>query len=128
MNFDAPDANLAACRRDRSNNPLQALNLLNDPVFVEAAQALARRTLTETSPEERAGRMFELALARPPGPREREWILSYVAQQKEIFEKDPEAAQQWSPVEISGCSLVESAAWTGAASALLNLDEFITRE
>ena len=51
VNFDEPDASLTSCRRDRSNTPLQALNLLNDPVFVEAAQALSARLLPIPRPE-----------------------------------------------------------------------------
>ncbi|MFN0166695.1 MAG: PSD1 and planctomycete cytochrome C domain-containing protein [Bryobacteraceae bacterium] len=131
INFDAPDANLAACRRERSNTPLQALNLLNDPVFTEAAQALAVRVLRDTPGSDlpgRAQRMFELCLVRPPSPREREWLLEHYRRQVQIFEKDAKSAEQYVPIEMQGHSRVELAAWTSLGSALLNLDEFITRE
>jgi hypothetical protein len=131
MNFDAPDSNVPACRRERSNTPLQALNLLNDPVFVEAAQALAARVIRETpggSAEARTRHMFEICLNRPPGPRESEWLANYYRQQVQIFEKDPKSAELFFPVEIQEASRIELAAWTGLGSALLNLDEFITRE
>ncbi|HYO82928.1 MAG TPA: DUF1553 domain-containing protein [Bryobacteraceae bacterium] len=69
MNFDAPKAVVAQCRRERSNTALQALNLLNDPVFFEAAEALARRVAGEADP---ITAMFEYALGRPPSPAEAE--------------------------------------------------------
>src|SRR5262249_2740969 len=61
VNFDEPDSNTACPRRRRSNTPLQALNLLNDPVFFEAAQALAVWTVQESSASDRIGYLFELA-------------------------------------------------------------------
>ena len=73
VNFDEPDSNTACTRRRRSNSPLQALNLLNDPVFVEAAQALAARVLAEAPDEPaRIERMFRLCLGRAPDGAERE--------------------------------------------------------
>ncbi|MFN0105324.1 MAG: DUF1549 and DUF1553 domain-containing protein [Bryobacteraceae bacterium] len=106
VNFDAPNGYGAMCRRNRSNTPLQALNLLNDPAFVEAAQALALRTLAEGGShfQQRLDRAFELCLARRPAADEREWLDEY-------WKSQPAAM-----------------AWTGLASVLLNLDEFITRE
>ena len=107
MNFDAPDSNVTCARRRTSNTPLQALNLLNDPVFVEAAQALAVRLLQQT-PQSVAARLdkaFLLCLGRRPSGRERERLAKYVDEQ-------------------AGAD----SAWTGVARILLNLDEFITRE
>jgi hypothetical protein len=102
MNFDAPDSNTACTRRRRSNSPLQALNLLNDPVFEEAAQALAARVAAEAAAgPARLERMFRLCLGRPPDPVERDRIATFLEQQKSLFE---------------------------LARALMNLDEFITRE
>jgi hypothetical protein len=121
MNFDAPDANTAACRRDRSTTPLQALNLLNDPVFVEAAQALSARVLREAPSaklEDRLAYAFELSLSRPPSAGELQHLLDYYRQQSAIFERDPTSAAKLGP----------DSAWTGVASVLLNLDEFIRRE
>ena len=127
VNFDAPDANTAACRRERSNTPLQALNLLNDPVFVEAAQALAARVLRESSPG-RVDRLFEIALGRTPSPREREWVDAYLRRQVQLLEQNPKQAGELFPVDLPGHARVETAAWTALSSAILNLDEFITRE
>ncbi|MEX2260935.1 MAG: PSD1 and planctomycete cytochrome C domain-containing protein [Bryobacteraceae bacterium] len=127
MNFDAPDANTAACRRERSNTPLQALNLLNDPVFVEAAQALAARVLREGSGD-RVDRLFEIALARTPSPREREWVEAYLHKQVQLLERNPKQAEELFPLDLPGHARVETAAWTALSSAVLNLDEFITRE
>ncbi len=131
MNFDAPDASLAACKRDRSNTALQALNLLNDPVFVESAQAVAARLLREQPAQavaERIDHLFRICLSRPPSRREAEFATGYYQQQTRLFEQDPTAAATLFPLEIPGVSRIETAAWTGLASAMLNLDEFITRE
>ncbi|MBM3725302.1 MAG: DUF1549 domain-containing protein [Acidobacteria bacterium] len=131
MNFDAPDASLAACKRDRSNTALQALNLLNDPVFVESAQALTARLLREQPAPSVAARiehLFQICLSRPPSRREAEFASGYYQQQTGLFERDAKAAAVLFPLEVPGVSRVETAAWTGLASAILNLDEFITRE
>jgi hypothetical protein len=90
-NFDAPNAYRPVCSRGRSNTPLQALQLLNDPLFVEAARALALRSDGDT------GRMFRLALGRMPASDERSWMGARLDAQS-------------------------------AASVLLNVDEFLTRE
>lgn len=132
MNFDAPDANTAACRRERSNTPLQALNLLNDPVFAEAARGVAMRllqTMPASAPiEARVREAFALALSRPPNEVEQQALVEYLHQQQRIFERNPDAAIKWFPIEMAGFTRAETAAWVGATSVLLNLDEFITRE
>jgi hypothetical protein len=127
MNFDAPDANTPACRRARSNTPLQALNLLNDPVLVEAAQALALRVLRKQETA-RIGFLFEAALSRTPSPRERDWVESFLHDQIQSYEKQPERAAELFPLGLPGHGRAETAAWTALSSAILNLDEFITRE
>lgn len=120
-NFDAPDSNLACARRRRSDTPLQSLNLLNDPVFFEAAQALAVRIVNE-APEDKIGYAFEVCLGRTPAARERERLGKYLDQESTVFKADAKAAAAMLPAEASG------AAWVALSRVLLNLDEFITRE
>jgi len=115
MNFDAPKANGAQCSRDRSNSPLQALNLLNDPVFMEAAQALAYQAMS--SSEEWGGRLesaYMRAVGRKPSLTEKQKFEKFFAAQKEQLQREGMKD--------------ESAAWTALTSVLLNLDEFLTRE
>ncbi|MDQ3623083.1 MAG: PSD1 and planctomycete cytochrome C domain-containing protein [Verrucomicrobiota bacterium] len=110
--FDAPDRFACVSRRPRTNTPLQALALMNEPVFAFAAEALAKRVLSElpsASAEERATRLFRLCLVRPPQPVE-------LAELTRIRERK---------VSLGGD---ESAAWSMVAGVLLNLDETITRE
>lgn len=129
MNFDAPDGYLACSRRTRSNTPLQALNLLNDPVFFEAARALAARTLKEAAaaPEERAAHAFRLCTARRPQPPELAPLLSFEERQLARFKADPEAARAVAGPAPAG-EAAELAAWTMVANVLLNLDETLTKE
>jgi len=130
MNFDAPDSLQSCARRERSTTPLQALNLLNDPVFVEAAQGLAARVLRE-SPENLSDRLkyaFELCLTRQPRPAEIERLSRYYFQQKPELAADPETRKSLFPAEgVDGVDASEAAIWVGISSILLNLDEFITR-
>ncbi len=109
--FDAPGSLVACTRRERSVTPLQALNLLNAPEFHEAAKALAARIMRERTGdfEQQVKYAFELCLNRPPAPEEVDDLSRYydakLKRQEQI-----------------------AAAWTGVASILLNLDEFIARE
>jgi len=122
INFDAPDSFTACARRRRSNSPLQALNLLNDPVFFEAAQAFALRVLREAPPQERIDYAFLLALGRQPTGRERQRLQLFLEQHSASLQArsaEPQALLPLSP---------EHAVWASAARALLNLEEFITRE
>jgi hypothetical protein len=130
VNFDAPDSRLACTRRRRSNTPLQALNLLNDAAFFEAAQALAVRTLREV-PEDFRARLsyaFELVLSRTPNAHELDDLAKYFVEQKGLFEKDDKSAALAAQYVPDGVSQVDMAAWVGVGRVLMNLDEFITRE
>lgn len=128
VNFDLPDTSRSCTRRERSNTPLQALNLLNDPVFFEAAQALARRILRERrgSDQSRLEHAYCLALSRPPKAEESKRMLDYLSMQQEIFVADVPAASELSSVDSPESASV--AAWVMVASVLLNLDEFVNRE
>jgi hypothetical protein len=129
-NFDAPDSNVSCTRRARSNTPLQALNLLNDPVYLEAAQALALRALGERSgpAPERLRYAFELCLSRPPTAKELQRLSQYFDEQIGILRKDHASAGALMPLPPERADPVEAAAWVGVSRVLLNLDEFITRE
>jgi hypothetical protein len=130
VNFDAPDANTSCTRRRRSNTPLQALNLLNDPVFVEAAQALAVRVLREQPGgwDERIDHAFEIALGREPDSFEKQRLAAFFKEQKSIYDRNPKLASEIAPFVPVGVEPVEMAAWVGVGRTLLNLDAFITRE
>jgi mono/diheme cytochrome c family protein len=107
-NFDAPKSTVSVCRRLRTNTPLQALNLLNDPVFLEAAQALAEQCRRDGNFQVSLTRMYERALGREPTEAEAHRLQSYFDKERQAFGAP--------------------AAWTSVASVLLNLDEFIVRE
>jgi len=115
VNFDAPDSNVACSRRRASNTPLQALNLLNDPVFTEAAHAFGQRALE--MPGGRLDRMFLLALGRGPSETERQALARYVDKQTDVLRAEGR----------SGDAL-QAGVWSGVARVLFNLDEFINRE
>jgi hypothetical protein len=131
MVFDAPDSTTACTRRNRSNTPLQALTLLNDKGYYEFAQGLAQRILRESaaSESERLGLAFRLCLARPPQPAELSSITRLLSQQRESFRRSPDDALKVTGPQIpAGLDIAEWASWTAVARALLNLDEFVTRE
>ena len=129
MNFDAPKAVVTLCRRERSNTSLQALNLLNDPVFIEAATALAYRTLTEApGTDERIKLLFEHALNRPPSLGEAERFRKGLATFTAKYAADAKLTRDLAPAELPGITRTEAAAWVNLATVLLNLDEFITKE
>ena len=127
--FDAPSREFCTARRVRTNTPPQALTTLNDPIFFEAARALAARTLKEAAaaPEERAGLAFRLCTARRPQPPELAPLLSFEEQQLARFKADPEAARAVAGAKAPG-EAAELAAWTMVANVLLNLDETLTKE
>jgi hypothetical protein len=132
MVFDAPDSTTACTRRVRSNTPLQALTLLNDEAYVEAAQALASRILKEAPPEtsERLRYAFELCTSRAPDSIEQETLSRFLASQLDDFQSDPGLTESVvrNAAQYDKEQLFEIAAWTATARVLMNLDEFITRE
>ena len=131
MAFDMPESNVTCLRRDRSNTPLQALTLWNDPVFVDCARALAGRAARESTGELHAAarRAFELALSRPASSTERARIDGFVERMVRRFSDDPEAARELALAADTGSQAhAERAALIALARVLLNLDEFVTRD
>lgn len=129
--FDFPGTAQACTQRERSNTPLQALNLLNDPAFVEAAQAFAGRLWREVPGEDSRRRLehaFLLALARPPAAAEIHALELHLNEQRRLYSRDEAAARTLAGEPFTGATLAGSAAWISLASVLLNLDEFINRE
>ncbi len=127
--FDAPDAADACVRRERSNTPLQALTMMNDGVFVEAAQALALRAMREgPNPLEK---LFRLVLNRQPRTEELARLQTFHAEQKaRVIKSGPAALQVLGAHQkaISPAQATEAATLVAVARVLMNLDEFINRE
>ncbi len=129
-NFDAPNGYASVCRRLNSTTALQALNLLNEPVFTTAARGLALRvTREESSFDRRIRRAFLLTLGRPPAAAESGDLRAYLERQRQLLTARPENAGMIIAPELAGDQpITELATWAGLASVLLNLDEFLTRE
>ncbi|HEY8506099.1 MAG TPA: DUF1549 and DUF1553 domain-containing protein, partial [Gemmataceae bacterium] len=131
--LDAPSREACTVRRERTNTPLQALMLLNDPQFVEAARALAERALREggSTPEDRAAYMFRLATARPPEPAELRELVAAFGELRANYRKKIESARELIKVgELPPDPAFppdELAAWTMVANVILNLDEVLNK-
>jgi hypothetical protein len=131
--FDAPSRETCTVRRVRTNTPLQAFVTLNDPVFVEAAQALARRIMKEggNGAEERARFGLRLVLARPASAEQVKRVVALFEEEREHYKKDAKAATALATEPLgplpAGMDTAEAAAWTVVANVLLNLDGVMTK-
>ncbi|WP_417851664.1 PSD1 and planctomycete cytochrome C domain-containing protein [Thalassoglobus sp.] len=131
--FDGPSRESCTVRRERTNTPLQALLLFNDPQYVESAIALAARSMDEGGTDEVtvANSMLWHALSREPSPTEIESLVQGYQQDVKLFESNPAEAEKL--IAISSTKVAEGkeisklAAWTMAANLLLNLDEVVTK-
>ena len=131
--FDAPSREICAIRRVRTNTPLQSFVTLNDPVYVEAAQALARRIVREggTTSRSRVRYGLQLCLCRPPRPEQVEPLVALYTAEYERYRKDPTAAVALATDPLGplppGMEPADLAAWTTVANVLLNLDGVLTK-
>ena len=139
VNFDAPERSSCVVQRPRTNTPLQALTLLNDPVYVEAAGALARRITNEAPSADDAGRVefgFGLVVGRKPSNEEQAVLREVLHQELPRYQADPATTKkllaaahldQAKPA-MNEAAAAEWAAWYHVAEILLNLDETITKQ
>ena len=131
--FDAPSREECAAERNRSNIPQQALVLLNDPTYVEAARAFAAQIVTTKagSVEERLLFAWRRALQRAPRPEELTVLRELYEKQLAAYRADGKAAEELASVGLAarpeGVDVADLAAWTHVARVLLNLHESITR-
>lgn len=135
--FDAPTGDFACVKRPRSNSPVQALTGLNEPIFVEAAQALGRRILVEggKTDADRVAYAFRLCVGRTPTEAEAKTLLAMHAKQVERF-SDPKA-DPWAVAIATAedakklpntATPAQLAAWVAVARVMLNLDETMSKE
>jgi hypothetical protein len=129
MTFDCPDANVSVSARGRSNTPLQALATLQNPVFHEAAQALAGRALSLAGDDaQRLVHTFRLCTARAPSAAELARLEELLATNRAAFaEESDSAAKLASAHRPKDIPVSEAAAWVATTRIILNLDEVITR-
>lgn len=133
VTFDAPLRDVCTAQRPRTNTPLQAFVTLNDPVYVEAAQALARRMVAEggDSPADRARHGFTAAVARAPSPPELGALTDLYQSELAHYRAHPDAARTMATDPIGplpdGLDAAEAAAWTVVGNVLLNLDELLNK-
>lgn len=129
--FDAPSGESCLARRDVSNSPLQALTLLNDQMFLEAAEAMAKAVMSEaTTDDERLAAAFRRVLTRTPAEDELNMLRDFLKTQRSQRESEispPREADQAGEKKQAGESVRdESKLWTSVCRALMNLDEAIT--
>ncbi len=132
MTFDAPDREICTVRRSRTNTPLQALVLMNDPTYVEASRKFAERMMQkEKTPEARLAFAWRTATARAPSDREIGILQLALDKQLQIYRGNPKAAEALLRVGESPrdetLAATELAAYTIIASVILNLDEVVTK-
>jgi hypothetical protein len=134
--FDAGNREVCLIRRSRTNTPLQAFVTLNDPVFIETHQAMARRIVLKDGKDrkdvkDRLSLMFRLCLSREPTVTELTALTQLYSDSLETYQKDTAAAAKMAtdplgPAE-KDANLPELAAWTNVANVVMNLDEFLMR-
>ena len=134
MTFDAANRETCVVRETRTNTPLQALNLMNDVTFVEAARVLAQRAMKEggNTAADRICHAFRLVTGRLPSSREQQYLTTGFAANRRHYEQNQDAARKLlavgeHPADPS-LNVSELAAYTALANLLLNLDEVITKE
>ena len=131
--FDTPNREICTVKRSRTNTPLQALALLNEVTWVEAARRLAERMISDggTTPEARITWAFRAVTARQPDASELAALTKGLAARLATFQQKPEEAaaliSQGSSPPVKGLDPAELAALTVTANILLNLDESVTR-
>ncbi len=131
--FDAPSREACCVHRERTNTPLQALLLMNDPQYVECARALAERTMREggAEPRRRAAWMFQEVACRPPDEEETEELVSLYRDHLKHYQENVEAAEQLARVGDSEVDnqldATQLAAWTMLGNLVLNLDEVVSK-
>ena len=131
--FDAPTREECTAKRPRSNTPLAALVLLNDPTFVEAARKLAEQYVVDDAADDpqKIDHLFERATSRRPDDFERQALLEHLAASRRRYQNDLPARENLLAVGLQpvadGASPAELAAWTSVARAVLNLSETTTR-
>ncbi len=146
LTFDSPDSTVACVQRERSNSPLQALTLLNDPVFFQCAQALGGELASgpTRTVDERLTDGFRRCLGRDPRPAELARLRALFIERREYLATDPQSARSiiepnridtpadrafaTGPSDTGPDNEADGAAWIVTARVLMNLDEFITRE
>ncbi len=131
--FDCPDANTTNVRRTVSNTPLQALTTLNAEAFSEAAQALAKRVLSDASLKDDAARLtqaFHHCVARVPTAKELSSLQKLLEESRYTYQNGPadEAKAAFGTHASPNIPAAENAAWVAVSRIVLNLDELITRE
>jgi hypothetical protein len=133
MNFDAANRETCVVRETRTNTPLQALNLMNDVTFVEAARVLAERVMkAEKTPAARLAFAFRLAVARSPKAAEVKILQNALAHHHAHYRENLVAATKLvsagEAVRDRTLDIAEHAAYAAVCSLILNLDEVITKE
>jgi mono/diheme cytochrome c family protein len=135
--FDAPDGTASCTRRIRSDSPLQSLTLMNDEAFLEFAGALAERVVKDgdSSDHDRLDYAYQLVLGRKPISKESARLLTFLAQQRQVYTEDGKSARDLltrpgmtAEPGVAAGQIAEIAAWTSVGRVLFNLDEFMTRE
>ena len=132
VTFDAPNREVCTLRRNRTNTPLQALVTMNDPVYIEAAQSLARRMIASgTTPQEKLRAGFRLTLARTPSDTEMKRLVALHDTVLTTYRQDEKKAVEMATNPIGpvpkGADTADLAAWTAVANTLLNLDETVMK-
>ena len=132
--FDAPNRETCIVKRSRTNTPLQALALLNETTFVEAAHGLAKRMVADggSTPADRIAHGFRLAIGRRPSEAELAALVDGFEADRAAFTAQPERAEKYAAVGLvkrpEAVPVVEFAAYSLAANVIVNLDEFVMRE
>jgi hypothetical protein len=133
MTLDASKRDVCTVRRERTSSPLQALVLLNDPQFVEASRALARRLMDEhgTNSDQIVDAMYRLLTSRRPESGERDVLIKLYERQLKFFQQDTDSAKHFlstgdSPLPAA-VDLPRLAAWGVVANTLMNFDESVVR-